>query len=677
MSWQFSVLAFLFGISAFAQEKQKILYDIVELDDKVNSHYHDSAPVVSADGKVLYFFIADHPENQMGRDNTQDIWFTQLDGNGEWTEAVHMGHPLNSHRFNQVLNVLDNGHTLLLRGGHSKKTPRLSMSHRGGGKWSSPEDIDIEGYVDMNKGRFSGGVMTGDQKVLILYFSQRSDHVVSDIFVSFRRGPKSYTRPKKIPEPISTYKDEFGPFLTVDNQTMYFASDRQGGMGGADIWKSKRLDDTWMNWSEPVNLGPPVNTSGFDAYFSVDAEGKAFTTRAFMSADGGHMDILGLIPKPIIVLSGVVRNRETDETLVADFDYKVEGKDQGFITTDEEGNYKVELHEKGIYHFSGYLEGFLDLSDSLDLSTIEGSAEVKKDLYLDPQKVEIVVFGLVWDLEGENPITTSIHFAREGTAPISAESNPEEGYYTTSLPELGLYRVNVNVAGFLPFTDTILIETDEYYMEIEENINLIQPITLSGYVMNDLTQEPLAVEVKYELNGSQLGVFKSEPSEGYYSVILPEPGKYVLRAGTEGYLNLTDSIEFSEFDSRSQNKDLLLIPIEIGVTVRLNNIFFDFDKTTLRPESFPELDRVVELLKQNPTVEIEIRGHTDDRGSDDYNLTLSQGRADEVRNYLIKQGLKDFRVEAKGYGETVPEVPNNSDDNRQVNRRVEFKVTKK
>ena len=230
--------------------------------------------------------------------------------------------------------------------------------------------------------------------------------------------------------------------------------------------------------------------------------------------------------------------------------------------------------------------------------------------------------------------------------------------------------------GFLPFTNTILIETEEYYIEVEENINLVQPITLSGYVMNDRTQEPLSVDVKYELNGSELGSIQSEPDEGYYSTTLPEPGKYILRASTEGYLNLTDSIEFTDFDSRSQQKDLLMIPIEIGVTVRLNNIFFDFDKATLRPESFPELDRVVDLLTQNPTVEIEIRGHTDDKGSEDYNLTLSQGRAEEVRNYLIQKGLEEFRVEAKGYGESVPEVPNNSEDNRQINRRVEFKVTK-
>ena len=120
-----------------------------------------------------------------------------------------------------------------------------------------------------------------------------------------------------------------------------------------------------------------------------------------------------------------------------------------------------------------------------------------------------------------------------------------------------------------------------------------------------------------------------------------------------------------------------MIPIEIGVTVRLNNIFFDLDKTTLGTESFPELDRVVELMNQNPTLEIEIAGHTDNSGSDEYNLNLSQGRSDEVRNYIIQQGIPGSRIVAKGYGESRPEVSNDTEEGRHQNRRVEFTVLSK
>jgi len=132
----------------FSQEETKSLYDMEVLSRKVNSRYHDSAPVISTDGKMLYFFVADHPENKMGRENSQDIWYSEMDENEEWTEAVHMK-DLNIHRYNQVLTILNNGKTLLLRGGASKKAGGLSLSQNVNGKWSRPKAIKIKDYEEM------------------------------------------------------------------------------------------------------------------------------------------------------------------------------------------------------------------------------------------------------------------------------------------------------------------------------------------------------------------------------------------------------------------------------------------------------------------------------------------------------------------------------------------------
>lgn len=124
-------------------------------------------------------------------------------------------------------------------------------------------------------------------------------------------------------------------------------------------------------------------------------------------------------------------------------------------------------------------------------------------------------------------------------------------------------------------------------------------------------------------------------------------------------------------------KDIFLQPIEVGLTVRLKNIYFDFDKTTLKNESFVELNKVVDFLKRNSHVEIEISGHTDSKGSDDYNLNLSQGRSQSVVDYIVSQGIESFRLTAHGYGETKPIDSNDSDAGRANNRRVEFTVVKK
>jgi outer membrane protein OmpA-like peptidoglycan-associated protein len=118
------------------------------------------------------------------------------------------------------------------------------------------------------------------------------------------------------------------------------------------------------------------------------------------------------------------------------------------------------------------------------------------------------------------------------------------------------------------------------------------------------------------------------------------------------------------------------VPIEIGQVVRLNNVFFDFDKWDLRPESFVELDRVVKLLKENPTIEIELSAHTDSYGTDEYNFKLSDNRAKSCVEYILSKGIDSGRVTSHGYGETVPVATNETAEGRQLNRRVEFKILK-
>lgn len=133
--------------------------------------------------------------------------------------------------------------------------------------------------------------------------------------------------------------------------------------------------------------------------------------------------------------------------------------------------------------------------------------------------------------------------------------------------------------------------------------------------------------------------------------------------------NLPDSAQFKEYFIKIELKKL-----KEGTKVILKNIFFDYDKATLRPESYPELDRVVELLNQNPNLKVEISGHTDSKGSDEYNLKLSQLRAKSVVDYIISKGIPANKLIAKGYGETQPIDTNDTEEGRQNNRRVEFKV---
>ncbi|MBD0298313.1 MAG: OmpA family protein, partial [Flavisolibacter sp.] len=180
-------------------------------------------------------------------------------------------------------------------------------------------------------------------------------------------------------------------------------------------------------------------------------------------------------------------------------------------------------------------------------------------------------------------------------------------------------------------------------------------------------------------DGTEAGNGISNPLDGSFKMVLPYNKNYSIHAIADKFFAVSENLNLDSLTKvgyKEIHKDLYLVPIEIGQVVRLNNVFFDFDKWNLRPESYVELNRVVKLLEENPAVEIEMSAHTDSWGSDDYNFRLSDNRARSVMEYILSKGIAPHRITSKGYGETMPVVPNDTPENRQLNRRVEFKIVK-
>lgn len=150
---------------------------------------------------------------------------------------------------------------------------------------------------------------------------------------------------------------------------------------------------------------------------------------------------------------------------------------------------------------------------------------------------------------------------------------------------------------------------------------------------------------------------------------------FVIKVATWGNTQLNGIGGF--WIAQAEKLEIKKEEIKVGTTIQLNNVYFEFNKWNLLPESFPELDKVVNFLKDNPTVEIELSGHTDNIGSDDYNLNLSQKRADAVKTYFVSKGVDAEKVTSKGYGKSKPIASNMTDSGREQNRRVEFTITKK
>ena len=207
-----------------------------------------------------------------------------------------------------------------------------------------------------------------------------------------------------------------------------------------------------------------------------------------------------------------------------------------------------------------------------------------------------------------------------------------------------------------------------------------EKVYVKGRVLNKKTREPVQAEVVFEnmKDGSIYNKVKTSGPDAAYELILPLGSKFGFYADTENYLAENQMLSTS---NRTINevieRDLYVVPLEVGESIRLNNIFFDFAKATLTEESFHELDRILPYFEKFQNLKIEISGHTDDVGSDEANQKLSEARANSVREYLINQGVRIDKIEAAGYGESIPVATNDTDEGRQLNRRVEFKVLEK
>jgi OOP family OmpA-OmpF porin len=301
------------------------------------------------------------------------------------------------------------------------------------------------------------------------------------------------------------------------------------------------------------------------------------------------------------------------------------------------------------------------------------------DLYmLVPKVIKINLVGIVYNQKTDTPLQADVEInAKDQSVQLKTNAT---GKFETKISEVASYTVKATADGFLPKEITFKVPPLEKDTTLNIEV-LLTPVAkklvLTGNVYDQKTEKQIPAQVEIVARSNRKNSFKIQAEDGHYEQSIPTLGWYMISASAEGYMNATDSVSIKNSELSPFTKDLFLQRIEVGVTVVLKNIYFDFDKTTLKKESSTELNKVVNFLKQNSTVEIEISGHTDSKGSDDYNLSLSQGRSQSVVDYLIKQGIESYRLTAKGYGENKPIDTNDTDEGRANNRRVEFTVLKK
>jgi outer membrane protein OmpA-like peptidoglycan-associated protein len=290
----------------------------------------------------------------------------------------------------------------------------------------------------------------------------------------------------------------------------------------------------------------------------------------------------------------------------------------------------------------------------------------------------MTIAGVVVEEGSKLPVNTSLTIKVEGFNPIKTTTNTN-GQFSANIPMSEEFKIVVHAPGF---------ETQEniiHYPVFEEGapepieIELIPfvKLTLNGLVLSESDKTPLTVEFNVYRFSDFIKVDSKTVNDGKYSQSLTDFGWYMIDFSAPGYLDVTDTVWVLNCKRKTIRKNYYLTPIEKGLTMQLNEIHFNFGKTTLSPDSYSALDKMATFLSKNPSLQVEVAGHTDSEGPDDYNLFLSQARAEAVLKYIVDKGISKDQLIAKGYGETKPVDTNETYAGMAKNRRVELVVLKR
>ncbi len=480
---------------------------ITNLGPAINSEYPDYNPAISVDESTI-IYTSRRPNStgglvsEMDGHYFEDIYISNKLANNTWENSKQMGAAINTASHDACVGLSAEGQTMIVYkddGGGD-----LYYSTLSGTNWSKPvsfgKSINTDGWE-------ACGNFSPDGNYLFFVSNKKGGLGGTDIYYSKKNIDGTWGSPINMGPEINTREDEFSPYLHADGKTFYFSSQGHSSMGGFDIFQST-IDiaaSPVLIVAKPVNMGYPINTVDDEIYFVWSADNK----RAYFSSarEGGLGD---------------------------------------------------------------------------------------KDLYM-----------------LERPVAKAALVLLKGTI---ADCKTKD-----------FLQANISVT------------------DIEA--------------------------------GKLIGKYVSNSSTGKYVVTLPAGKNYAITVEAKGYLFYSKNINIPHLESFKEIDDVICLDkIDIGTTIVLNNVFFDVNKATLRKESEIELDKLVDILTKNPKIKIEVSGHTDSDGETQANLTLSDARAHAVKDYLIAKGISADRIIYVGHGEDKPVAPNDTPENKQLNRRTEIKI---
>jgi len=426
-------------LSSFAQSEHE------KLEGSLNSSANEAAPVLSPNGQTLYFVRQYHPQNVGGVTDSGDIWYSDLQADGQWGEATHGGKTINNRFYNGIIGFA-NEQTAYIHGHYldrNNKPTTQGISTTSGQKsqWNTPQAVKIPYFY--TKSKHQSGSLHASGQIMLTALQSYDSRGAEDLYVLFRQSDGSWSEPKNLGNDVNTAYQEMTPFLAPDGKTLFFASNGYEGFGSRDVFMSVRLDDSWRSWSNPKNLGASVNTPGTELYYSIPQNGDFAYLSSTQNSDG-MADVVK------------VRVNPENEEMLAEADSTLDIPEEEPMVTAPPVAETITEPEPEV------IEEIPEEEPEIPMATIQGKVLNKK---------------------AQEPLTAEliIRSVRNDTTLVETLQTDSQGVFSISLPLDDNYELSVAAEGFIRQRDRLLLAETAEASTLERNYQLT-PIEVGSTV---------------------------------------------------------------------------------------------------------------------------------------------------------------------------------------------------
>ena len=453
--------------------------------------------------------------------------------------------------------------------------------------------------------------LSADGSTLIFTRSKKVAGFRNEDFYLSYHNTDNWQLAENLGTPINTDQNEGAQCITADGKTLYFtACSRNDSYGRCDIYQSNFVND---KWTDPVNLGAQINTENWESQPAISADGRQLF---FVSNRSG-----GIGGKDIWV---AYKNNDGSWTKAKNLGKEINTSKDDISPFLHWDNQTLYFASKGYVGMGGFDIFLSRLDETGDWGTVKNIGYP------------------INSPSDEN----SLIVAKDGRTAYFASS-----YFIEGRGDLDLYT-----------------------FDLPQESRAREVAYIQGVITDAKTQKSIKAAIDLvDLKSGRAYKSTQSDADGNYMLCLPASAEYALTVTKKNYLFYSENIQLKQ-EGSIVLKDFQLQALEVGEQVRLDNIFFDLEAYSLKDASATELNKIIQFMESNPFLVVEIGGHTDTSGSKNYNLDLSEQRANAVKNALVQRGLSSTRIQVKGYGMSVPLNSNSTEQERAENRRTALKI---